>query len=292
MKVLYFNFTVAGVIAFITLCVLMGLAFNRPVEQNEYGVVYNTHRMKFIEILSEGLHTVEIPASIIKVKRNMNEVNFEEVCISKDLIEINIKYVINYLHIKNSIIDKILRNFENTSNYKKFLQTIFKSSILNSCGYFTTEDFYEKRSIVDTTMFNNLTNHISFLDIGSTVEFFQLTNIEFPEVYKNILLEKERIIQQTSIELHNREIQLIKKRTELITAQHTANITMINANNNADITMNLAKTTYLSEIEKWNVLKTIYTHTKNQLNITSNDIIQYMTHNTLEHSVLYTSSDA
>ena len=134
-------------------------------------------------------------------------------------------------------------DFNNDKLYRGFLASLATSSILNTCLQFSTNDYYSKRSEIDQKMTQDIEKTINATSVGASVEYFQLINIQFPSAYSSLIVQKQTS-EQLEVTLQNDRLNAVTKaNTELYVANNTANIKIIQANQQALTILNEATTT-------------------------------------------------
>lgn len=260
----------------ITMISLLALYVNYPVDQTEYAVGYDTYNMKFTKIYEQGKYTIRVGEQMIKIRRTLQDYNKVVVCMTKDKILINLDIGIQYLYESDDLIPNILIKFGNTKSYNNFLSDRIKSSILNSCLKFESEQYYMERSTIDNYIYSNLVEDINNKKIGVNVEFFQLINIEYPTDISNIISQKQNIEQEALTAQNNRDTLITEEKTKYFEVQRQANILIINANVQANITLNQAWTNSQAQTILWTNRAYTYEHVKNTLGLNSSSIIEYI----------------
>jgi len=226
---------------FILMCTLLGLTTLRPVSQSDYAVEYNNYTCEFGRVLEQGKYTTDIGVTLMTFQRTLQDLRLgEQTCLTSDqvLIELDVNMQVQYY--RDELIPTILMRFDSDKNYKDFLGSLAKSTILNTCLKFSSNDFYSKRSIVDVEMTTELQQTITKQFSGSSVEFFQLINIKFPESYKDLILQKQTTQQRKVTLTNNRQNDVTLANTRLKVANNTANIKLIQAQQQSQSILNKA----------------------------------------------------
>lgn len=254
------------------------MSVNYKVAQDEYAVVENTLTMQFNhDILSQGIYILGPFKRLRKFKRTLQNIELGELtCMTQDEVLVDLFVATQFQYDMDSIIPIILKKFGNDHRYQIFLSSIMKSSILNTCLQFTALDYYEKRAMVDSHMFNNLVHEINNQGLGSTVEYFQLVTIEYPLAYIDVLHKKQNIKQDLITAENNRKTAIIDADTNKLEMERVANINLINAYNKYNITMYNANEQQNAILDQWNNRKATYESIMKSLGLTVPQLVQYI----------------
>ena len=272
-KRIKYLFLLAGLITMIS---LLALYVNYPVEQTEYAVGYDTYNMKFTKIYEQGRYPIKVGEKMIKIPRTLKDFNREITCMTKDKILIDLDVGIQYLYQKDDLIPKILKEFSTVDSFNSFLFDRITSSIINSCLSFDSGEYYIERSVIDRHIYDQLILDINNKSIGANIEFFQLVNIEFPSEISSAITQKQNIEQESLTAQNDRSTKLTEANTKLYETQRTANILIINAENQANITINQANTNAQAQNILWMNRAYTYKHISNLLNLNSTQLIDYL----------------
>lgn len=255
---------------------LLALYVNYPVKQTDYAVGYDTYNMRFTQIYDQGKYTIGVGEEMIKIRRTLQDWNRVLTCMTKDKILIDLDVGIQYLYLRNALIPNILKQFGDLGTYDNFLSDRITSSIMNSCLKYESEEYYMERSVIDNYIYHNLIADINDKNIGTSIEFFQLINIEFPADISSAIAQKQNIEQEALTALNDRATLLTEEKTKYYEAQRKANILLINANNQANITLNQAQTNSLAQQVLWMNRAHAYEHVSNTLSLNSTMLIDYI----------------
>lgn len=278
------------VVFFITIMFML-MTTNNVVEQNEYAVVVNSFTMKFYDnILTQGFYVRWPGDTFIKFERTLQNIDLGVLnCLTKDEVMLEIYVSAQYQYDKNKLISVVLKQFNTNGEYSSFLKSIMRSAVLNTCLEFTVLEYYEKRSQVDVAMFNEIQREVNGRHIGSNVEYFQLTDITYPPEYISILHDKQNTLQTIVIAKNNRETSIVKATTKTLENERNANINIINANNYYNITIYNANAQKEAIVKQWENRKELFSNIVSDLNLTIQQLIDYLKSNIVMTSQLYSS---
>lgn len=274
--ILYWIFWILLFGGVITMISLLSLYVNVPVKQTEYAVGYDTYNMKFTKIYDQGKYTIKVGENLIKIRRTLQDYNKVITCMTSDKILIDLEIGIQYLYQASDLIPKILREFGSVGSYDSFLSDRITSSVLNSCLKYESEQYYMERSTIDNHIYSNLIVDINDKKIGVNVEFYQLINIRFPIEISNAISQKQNIEQEALTAQNNRNTLLTEEKTKYYEAERQANILIINANNQANITLNQAHMNSQAQTILWTNRAYAYEHVKETLGLNSSLLIDYI----------------
>jgi regulator of protease activity HflC (stomatin/prohibitin superfamily) len=278
-----------GVLFFIM--ILMLFSSITYIEQNEYGVVTNTYTEQFEDdILIQGTYLYLPGYKITRFKRTIQNIELGDFeCITKDEIKISIHVSTQFQFKKKALIPIVLMQFDNQNRYLDFLNSLMRSIVLNSCLEFNTIQYYEQRTTVDKEINDNLVNFINNGNYGSTVEFFQLTDITYPDDYISILHEKQNIKQELITQQNNRNTEVVKANTDRMEFQKNANINIIDAMAYQNITLYNAYENENIIKNKWEYYADIFELVMNDFNFNSTQSINYIKYEIIGNSKIYSS---
>jgi regulator of protease activity HflC (stomatin/prohibitin superfamily) len=268
-----------GIVIFggiITMISLLSLYVSYPVEQSEYAVGYDTYNMKFTKIYTQGKYPIKVGEKMYIIKRTLQDIDKKLICMTKDKILINLSIEIQYKYNKEDLIEKILKKFSSIGYFNIFLFDRITSSVINSCLEYNAEEYYTDRSIIDKKMYNDLINNINNYYLGVDIEFFQLINIKFPQKISKSITKKQNIEQQSLTAQNDRASLITEANTILLEMKKQADILIINANNNANITLNNAFINSQIQQVLWNNRAYTYLHSNDVLELNSTDLIDYI----------------
>jgi hypothetical protein len=259
--------------------VLLSVSVNYKVQQDEFAVAYNNYSKQFGKIYEQGIYAINVGDQLIKFKRTLQDIDISQIdCITQDKIEIRLSISAQYQLNKNDLIPFILLKFNGNDNYNAFISNIVSNVILRQCGLDIAENYYTDRSIIYNKMYDALINEINFSNqsYGSTIEFFQLNNIEFPTTFQNAISSKQVLMQQQITELNNRQSKLIQANTTLFQNQRIGNVMIINATNQANIIINQANITYEIIQNEWKQRAMSYKSIMDNLKLNQSQLLDYL----------------
>lgn len=255
---------------------LLSMYINYKVDQKEYAVGYDSYNMKFTKIYKQGRYPIKVGEKMIIIPRTLQDFNREIKCMTKDKILINLEIGIQYLYLKNDLINKILKKFSSIEIFKDFLSDKITSSIINSCLVYESEQYYIERSVIDRYIYSNLIIDVNNKSIGTNIEFFQLINVKFPTNISIAITQKQNIDQESLTALNYRNTLLTQEQTKLLEIQRQANILIINANNQANITLNQAHKNEQTQNILWSNRAFTYLHVTNKFKLNSSQLIEFL----------------
>lgn len=254
---------------------LMSLYISFPVKQNEYAIGYDTYNMKFTKIYEQGKYPIRVGEDMIIIKRTLQDYNNNLKCMTKDKILIDLSISLQYLYFRNNLID-ILKTFSSIKKFNEFLFDTIENSIVKSCLMYDVEEYYTKRNNIDDYMYNNLIYYINNQSFGASIEFFQLVDIQFPTEVSNIITEKQNIEQETLTALNERTSKKTDAQTALYEMQRQADVILINAYVNANITINQANSNLEIQQVLWNKRAYAYYNANDKLKLNSTEMIDFI----------------
>lgn len=280
-------FSLAGIILMIT---LLALSTNREVSQEEYVVLYDTYNRKFDGVKEQGRYTTGVGVKFFPFQRTLQDLNVGKVdCLSSDKIEVELVVKIQIRLKRGSLIDLILKDFSDAGRHASFMKMIARSTLINTCLQYPVDDYFSDRSGVDRSMFLNLQNEFNAHDFGAVVEFFQLININLPPGMTEVITEKQNLEQERITAINDRTNELIQAETELLSAVKKAEVTIIEANNTAQILFDQAKAQEEIIRAKWENTAHAYAAVKENLQLEEAQFVEYLgaeLYRQVDHSVV------
>lgn len=257
---------------------LIGVSVNKKIENNEYGIEFHkSTTMEFGKIHEQGIYSIPPGSEMLIFVRTLQDVDSGIIdCFSSDKIVIKLTIAVQYQLVKEQIIPIILKKFDGNDNFKNILKFIVQNIIINRCGQFTAENYYDQRAIIDKDMYDSLVAEVNNNTLGATIEFFQLINIQFPDKFSQAISEKQITIQKEITTLNERTSLIIQANTSLLQAKRQAEIILINAQNTVNINLRQANTTKLVVENQWVQRGLAFNSIKTSLNLTQEQFIQYL----------------
>lgn len=275
----YVCFWIIGILSLsgiTTMITLLAMYVSYPVAQSEYAVGYDTYNMKFTKIYEQGKYPIRVGEEMIIIERTLQDFNRDLTCMTKDKILIGLSIGLQYQYQRDDLIDKILKEFSSVNNFETFLFDRITSSIINSCLAYDAEEYYTKRSSIDRHMYNRLIIDINNYDLGATIGFFQLINIQYPVQISNAISQKQNIEQEALTITNERASKLTEANTKKLEMERKADIQIINANIASNITLNQAQANFQIQQVLWDNRAYAYSHAKDVLGLNSTELIDYI----------------
>jgi hypothetical protein len=274
--VCYWTIGILSLSGIITMITLLAMYVSYPVEQSEYAVGYDTYNMEFTKIYEQGKYPIRVGEEMIIIKRTLQDYNRDLTCMTKDKILIGLSIGLQYQYQREDLIDKILKEFSSINNFKIFLFDRITSSIINSCLAYDAEEYYTKRSSIDRHMYNRLIINVNNYDLGATIGFFQLINIQYPVQISNAISQKQNIEQEALTSTNERASKLTEANTKKLEMERKADIQIINANIASNVTLNQAQSNFQIQQVLWDNRAFAYSHAKDVLGLNSTELIDYI----------------
>lgn len=250
----------------------------QKVEQDEYAVQYNTFINKFYDkVLTQGIYLKPLYVELYKFKRTLQNIELDSLeCMTKDKVILKLHVILQIQYYPETLKNTLLKQYSSDSNYRELINSIAYSTILNSCLFWSVEQYYMERSQIDNMMFNQLTKNINKSTIQTQVIFFQLVDIKFPESYSDLIKEKQNIEQNKQTALNDRKNKITQVQTEIIVNKKNAQINLINANMSSNIIINKANLINEQIITFWKLRTNYLYQVSNELTLNSIDLLNYI----------------
>ena len=222
------------VIIFI-LTISLTVASFKKVHHDEFAIAYNplTHSVDKSKIYKEGRYFLVLPSYFFKYKRTITSIEFSDnediQCLTKEGLNMFLSITVQYQIIEDKLFD-IFEIYGKEEYWIKYLILKTKSTIKDTCGNFTGEDFFFNRGIIESNFTYALTQMYLLDYIEATIGFVQLKNVKHPPSYEVKNQEKQTIEQEKDRALSNREQQITVRTTKLLTQIKDNEIILIRAN--------------------------------------------------------------
>lgn len=280
----------AVIVTSILVIFLLGSSFYFPVEQKEYGVVANSFTMQFDNnVLTQGTTWFLAPFSyLILFTRTMQNIEVGELdCMTGDSVMLKLHVAVQFQYDSSqSLVPIVLKQFGGDLHHKDMLKANIRSTILNTCLQFDTIEYYEMRAKADDTMRQNLEQSINS-KLGSTVKFFQLLDIKYPDDYMTALHDKQNVHQALMTAQNDRNTEIINANTQLKENAVSSNINRIIAHNTANITNYNAGIQESMILADWQAKADYYLNIKNSVKLTNTQLLNYMKDDVRKSSKIY-----
>lgn len=260
----------------ITMISLLAMYVSYPVKQSVYAIGYDTYNMEFTKIYEQGKYPIRVGEEMIIIERTLQDFNRDLTCITKDKILIELSVGLQYQYQKEDLIDKILKEFSSIDNFNNFLFDRITSSIIDSCLAYDVEEYYTKRSLIDRHIYDSLIVNVNNYDLGATIGFFQLINIQFPVEISNAITQKQNIEQEALTATNERASKLTEVNTKKLEMERQADIQIINANTASNVTLNQAQANFQIQQVLWENRAFAYLHANKVLGLNSTELIEYI----------------
>lgn len=263
------------------------------IEQNEYGVIKNKLTQNFNkQILIQGIYFFPMWKELIKFQRTMLNKDLSDLeLLTKDKIKIVAHVSIQYQYEKDKLISIVLSQFGNNEKYLEYLESLMRSEIFNSFLKFYAIDFYENRSVVNNKLRDDLILFFDEHNIGSSIKFVQLIDINLPEEYIDIQHEKQNARQGLQTTKNNKETEIIKANTYKLESLKNCDVILMNAKNYENGTLYNAEQNKEIIDVKWKTKTNVYKELSNKINLGSEDILNFIKSEIVSTSKIYSSID-
>lgn len=243
---------VVSVGLFVFMVCMLALYTLQDVGQSEFAVEYDTYNIQFGKVLSQGKYSVGVGTELIKFQRTLQDLKLGELsCLTKDQIVVTLDVTVQIQYNADALVPIILEQFGTNSKFRVFLEGMARSSVFNSCSHFDANTYFTNRAAVDIAMTESISEVINPSTVGTTVVFFQLINIAFPDAYNSVLLSKQTTEQLETTLDNDRLNQITIAETNLFVANNTANIKIIQAEQQAATIINQADTSRAAIASFW-----------------------------------------
>jgi len=205
----------------------------RNVGHSEYGVAYDTLTCLYDpEVYTEGKHLLRPSTEMyyyskIIVQIELDGDNSVE-CLTKDGINVVLEVTFQYEIIKEELIS-IFMDFGWEATLREFLQLTAVDSILDTCGMWSAQSFYETRGAIELDIMTNLQTDFVLAECHVTAKLLQLKNVWLPLELETAIMEKQRSEQDIDNALNERAGALIVAETVLASAKVEAETLIITA---------------------------------------------------------------
>ena len=184
----------------ITGIVLFAISF-KGLEATEFGIKYNAYTKKIDEskLYDQGTYFLGPSTRFIKFPLEVKALTYNKdfYIRTKDGMRIEVSVSIQYkLNKRPDVTLQLLKNW-GENNFEGVIERFAKDSIRATGSDFNVDSYVYNRKDVDAKMKTELTTELD--NLGVSIENFQLTDVVFPNEFRNIILDT----QQQAIEVQN-----------------------------------------------------------------------------------------
>lgn len=237
----------------ILMIVLLAQCINKKIEQSDVGFVFNTYTGKFSGPYGQGtinLSPQEELKTFTSIYQQKNEAGVT--CLTQDKLQLSLDVSYQYAYNPEYIVSMLIKGFSSETNYMDLVNDAFWKNYTMVCANYTAENFYAFRSQIEKSIYNEFVFSLTDMDIGLDVKALQLTHVNFPREFSNIITAKQTATQEITTYTYARQGQLTNAQTELLKAQQQAQIILINAANTAANNRYSADINYNVVVEQYN----------------------------------------
>jgi regulator of protease activity HflC (stomatin/prohibitin superfamily) len=272
-----------GLGAVLAMISLLALTVNKEVAQDELMVAVNTMYTGQVRgPFEQGRQNLQVGDSMIHFKRTVIPMPLRVTCYSRDLLQVTLDITVMYQYVQEAIVPTILKAFYDETYMLGMFRSVVAGSSYASCSNFTAEEYYQNRQLAENSLLQNLKIDLDYTLNETVPEFqsedsthqpiritqLQLTNVDFPSAYNNIIqLKLQTQVQQTA-SLNNRATLLTNANTALISAYQQANILNINGQQTADVILAQANATQQIVVDQWRARALSFQAVQTQLGLT------------------------
>jgi hypothetical protein len=219
---------------------VVGFGGSLVVEQNEYVLLQDWYTREVDnQIYETGRYYVGLGKEKITFPKSIQRIVFDIIPGSDDIpitidapISAKLDAIFQY-KLNRSFIMDIYDDYQTFAAFKDAL--IFKiwAIVAESMSGITYEGLYFNRSIVNNAIFNGIKNN--FDELGVLSLNFQITEVEFPYSIKQSFDALQNAIISQKVATEQQRATIIRAQTMIIEAYASANISIIEANNDAEV---------------------------------------------------------
>lgn len=289
---LYKNITIATTVCcfvlaiILTSIILLGMNVNKKIDQSEVAIFINNYTANIRGPFEQGTYTTYPGDTIVIFQRVYQQQDYTSIsCLTKDQLSIQLSISYQFQYDIQNIIPVIIQKFNTESFYLDFVSNVFWESYTDVCSNYNAEDYYTNRSLIEATIYDNFLGAVNNLSLGMDIKALQLTHVDFPCQFSDIITNKQITTQNIITNTNARQGLLTQAQTNLLTAMQQARINLITANNTAAVNIFNADTNYAVVYNKWDQYGIGLKFVLDTFNGNLTSFFNYLEYNILQNSV-------
>mmetsp|Transcript_24683 Transcript_24683/g.44676 ORF Transcript_24683/g.44676 Transcript_24683/m.44676 type:complete len:376 (-) Transcript_24683:110-1237(-) len=266
----------------ITVICLLATSFEK-LDSTQQGVEYNVHSKTLADAAKTGgLHAGPPSYRFIKFPSTFITEDLPDgICVSQDGLRVEFSVTFQYSMPEAWLLPAILK-YRNFGKWADVVGAAGTSAVQHSCSEFTISSFQNKRGIIQATMEDNLRIKLEGLQedgsdgVYARVVSLSLKNVELPLEYQTAIQEKQNASEDIALAINQRNQELTKARTQLLTATEEAHKILDNAENNAELILAEASLKANETIFAYEKEAEVLVKVKNALNLDTDGVLSFM----------------
>jgi len=202
-----------------------------------------------------------------------------QLCLSNDGLQIVLDITYQYKLQQNN-----LYNFFLTYglDYESVIGLLAWSAVRDTCGEWDSDGFYYSRETIEQSMLVKMQNN--FAGINVDAGFLQLSNVDFPDSFQTAVRNVQENMQDATQASNERAGSVTNATTEVLQAEQDAQVLLIQAEADASVILATANATAQGIIATLSAQADVYFEIMNSLNLGPEDLINYISLQTIENS--------
>ena len=177
----------------ITGIVLLAVSF-RSLEATEFGLKYNsyTKQVDKSQIFEQGTYFVGPSVRFIKFPLQVQAINFANLTVrTLDGMKLDLGVSLQYKLSKQLDVTLKLLYDWGEGLYENIIEKRAKDSIRETSSKFSVDSYVYSRQDIDTRMQLDLSSNL--IELGVTLQNFQLTEVDFPDVFSSVIVSTQQL---------------------------------------------------------------------------------------------------
>jgi len=256
------------------------------VQNDEIALIYNNVSREFDRNqtpLQQGRYAVQTGQSFFIFKRVFVLLKLEGsdgvTCLTKDGLSLDLEVTFQYRLRQDELVTMISTL---DADYQNVITLVAMAAIRDSCGNFSSVEFYYNRGAVQDDMNSRVVTRLDniYCDGG----LLQLVNVEFADDFSNAVQSTQAAIQDVTQAQNERQQLLVEAQTEVLQSLQYADITITNANAEAEVILANAEAEAMSINATLDAQLEVYQSISFTLGLSGEALINYIAIQTLSNS--------
>ena len=232
----------------ITGIVLFAVSF-RSLEATEFGLKYNsyTKQVDKAQIFEQGTYFVGPSVRFIKFPLQVQAITFANLTVrTLDGMKLNLGVSLQYKLSKQLDVTLKLLFDWGEGLFENIIDKRAKDSIRDTSAKFAVDSYVYNRQDIDTKMQQDLT--ASLIELGVTLQNFQLTEVDFPDVFSSVIVSTQQL-----------QINVTNAQNDRLRALQEAQGRLAKAATDAQNYYLTQQATIINQMSKYDAQSSIYT---------------------------------
>jgi len=269
---------VLAVVLFVTLIAVS----IKTIDNDQVGIKYNTvSRVLGTKVYQQGRYAVDPGEKFfLFLRRYVTLTDTNQICLSSDGLVITLDIAYQYkLSQDEQLVDFFLIY---GSDYETVIRLLAWSAVRETCSNWPSDGFFYNRQDIETEMLTKMQANFAAINVGSG--FFQLSDVELPDAFNTAISQTQESMQDADQATSERAGQLTNATSSMLQMEQDAQVLIIQAQANAEVITASANATAQSITAQLQSQADVYYQVMQSLNFGAEDLINYISLQTIENS--------